>query len=59
MMDKLRPAVSLRRQMIILMIICWLIPIGAVAVIFGSMLTRSYEQAQQQEKQQKRRLSST
>ena len=32
--------------MITLMIICWLIPIAAVAVIFGTMLTRSYEDSQ-------------
>ena len=34
--------------MIILMVICWLIPVGAVAVIFGTLLTRSYEDAQQE-----------
>ena len=41
--------VSLRRQMITLMVICWLIPIAAVAAIFGVMLSRSYEKASQQE----------
>lgn len=40
--------ISLRELMIILMVICWLIPIAAVAVIFGTMLTRSYEDAQQE-----------
>ena len=30
------------------MVICWLIPIAAVAVIFGTMLTRSYENARQE-----------
>ena len=34
--------------MIILMVICWLIPIAAVAVIFGTMLTRSYEESQKE-----------
>ncbi len=41
--------ISLRRQMITLMVICWLIPIAAVAAIFGNLLSRSYENAQQQE----------
>ena len=40
--------ISLRRQMIILVIICWLIPVGAVAMIFGSLMSRGYENAQQQ-----------
>ena len=35
--------------MIILVIICWLIPIAAVAGIFGSLLSRSYEDSQRQE----------
>ena len=41
--------ISLRRRMITLMVICWLIPIAAVAVIFGTLLSRSYESAQQQQ----------
>ena len=34
--------------MITLMVICWLVPVAAVAVIFGTLLTRSYEDAQQE-----------
>ena len=49
MNEKTGHPISLRRQMIILMVICWLIPVGAVAAIFGSLLSRSYENAQQQE----------
>ncbi len=40
--------ISLRGQMITLMVICWLVPVAAVAVIFGTLLTRSYEDAQQE-----------
>ncbi len=40
--------ISLRRQMIILVVVCWLIPVAAVAAIFGSLLSRSYENAQQE-----------
>ncbi len=42
-------SISLRWLLIILLVICWLIPIAAISVIFGSLLTRSYENAQQQE----------
>lgn len=45
MSDK-RP-ISLSTVMIILIILCWLIPIAAVSVIFGTLLTRSYEESQQ------------
>ena len=40
---------SLKWQLITLVVSCWLIPIAAVAVIFGSMLSRSYETSLQQE----------
>ena len=35
--------------MMLLMVLCWLLPIGAVTWIFGSLLTRNYESAIQQE----------
>lgn len=40
---------SLKWQLIMLVISCWLIPIAAVAGIFGSLLSRSYETSLQQE----------
>ena len=48
MKNKTERPVSLRQQMILLVVICWLIPVAAVAAIFGMLLTRSYEEAQQQ-----------
>ena len=33
--------------MIFLVIICWLIPIAAVSVIFGTLLSRNYMESQQ------------
>ena len=47
---KSRPkALSLKWQLITLVISCWLIPIAAVAAIFGSLLTESYRSSLQQE----------
>ena len=47
---KSRPkALSLKWQLITLVVSCWLIPIAAVAAIFGSLLTESYRSSLQQE----------
>ena len=40
---------SLKWQLITLVVSCWLIPIAAVAGIFGGLLSRSYEDSLQQE----------
>ncbi len=47
-MNRLK-VLSLKWQLIILVVSCWLIPIAAVAVIFGSLLTESYRSSTQQE----------
>lgn len=45
-MKQKRP-ISLSTVMIFLVIICWLIPIAAVSVIFGTLLSRNYMESQQ------------
>ena len=47
-MNRLK-VLSLKWQLIILVVSCWLIPIAAVAAIFGSLLTESYRSSTQQE----------
>ena len=47
MKDREKRPISLRSVMIILIIICWLIPIAAVALIFVSLLSRNYAESQQ------------
>ncbi|MBR6089693.1 MAG: histidine kinase, partial [Anaerolineaceae bacterium] len=47
MKEDIKRPISLRSVMIIMVIFCWLIPIAAVSVIFGSLLTRSYADSQQ------------
>ena len=44
-----RKALSLKWQLVALVVSCWLIPIAAVAAIFGSLLTQSYRSSLQQE----------
>ena len=39
---------SLKWQLITLVVSCWLIPIAALAAIFGSLLTDSYRSSMQQ-----------
>ena len=40
-------SVSLSTVMILLVIFCWLIPIAAVSIIFGTLLSRNYMESQQ------------
>lgn len=45
-MKHARP-ISLSAVMIFLIIICWLIPIAAVSIIFGTLMSRNYQESQQ------------
>ena len=47
MTKKTKHPISLSTLMIFLVIICWLIPIAAVSVIFGTLLSRNYMESQQ------------
>ena len=47
MKEKASRPISLSTVMIFLVIICWLIPIAAEAVIFGRLLSRSYVESRQ------------
>ncbi len=47
MENREKQPISLSRVMVFLVIICWLIPIAAEAVIFGRLLSRSYVESRQ------------
>lgn len=47
MRDKSKHPISLNTVILFLVIVCWLIPIAAVSVIFGTLMSRDYAASQQ------------